>query len=285
MRPDPPTPPTPPTPQDENQPNEPSTPEEICLLCHQSVGRGQGGKSYKCEACDAPWCRGCVREVFLRACKHMYTMPPRCCQTIPLDQALPFFDPDEFTRIKEAYEEWQTPFPIYCPIPTCSAFISKTALAAPVISPSLECGSNGEYRMRPLRCPRCETLVCRKCKQVTHAGRPCPDLTEIDGPLLHQNLKRWGYKRCPGCGHSIRKMYGCFHMRCHCGTHFCWKCLEPYNKCVGCDSEFDEDVDDPLDWRSVASHDSLENLDQGSYGSDLDLGPEPSGAGDDGRDE
>jgi len=33
---------------------------------------------------------------------------------------------------------------------------------------------------------------------------------------------------CPGCGMDTEKMYGCDHMTCVCGQHFCWACGEGF---------------------------------------------------------
>ena len=37
-------------------------------------------------------------------------------------------------------------------------------------------------------------------------------------------------KECPGCKISINKGEGCAHMKCICGVHFCWICLEIHNE-------------------------------------------------------
>ena len=33
-----------------------------------------------------------------------------------------------------------------------------------------------------------------------------------------------GYKLCPACGNGVKKTYGCDHMTCFCGCHWCWSC-------------------------------------------------------------
>jgi hypothetical protein len=33
-------------------------------------------------------------------------------------------------------------------------------------------------------------------------------------------------RKCPGCKVPTQKAYGCDHMTCPCGTHWCWSCGE-----------------------------------------------------------
>ena len=44
-----------------------------------------------------------------------------------------------------------------------------------------------------------------------------------------------GVKQCPSCGMGIVHYRGhrCHHMKCRCGSHFCYVCLGPYGRC-GC---------------------------------------------------
>lgn len=40
-------------------------------------------------------------------------------------------------------------------------------------------------------------------------------------------------------------MFGCNHVECHCGAHFCYACLLPYTECDGeCRDEEEDDYDD-----------------------------------------
>jgi len=69
---------------------------------------------------------------------------------------------------------------------------------------------------------------------------------DVEGRTL-ELLKSWGYKRCPHCKAGVRKMYGCTHMKCLCGYHFCWHCLQSLQACEdeGCTQE--EAVEDDND--------------------------------------
>ncbi|KAK3674734.1 hypothetical protein LTR78_005456 [Recurvomyces mirabilis] len=90
---------------------------------------------------------------------------------------------------------------------------------------------------------------------IEHGSAPC-DTTAQDHELAM--LEQFRYKRCPLCKHAVKKMYGCSHMQCICGAHWCYHCQKSINECDGgCvdhaeDSEAeeaeenfdDEDVDD-----------------------------------------
>jgi predicted nucleic acid-binding Zn ribbon protein len=63
-------------------------------------------------------------------------------------------------------------------------------------------------------------------------------------------LAQFGYKRCPRCKAGVKKMYGCSHMQCLCGAHWCYYCQKSLNECDGTceerrleEEEEDEDSD------------------------------------------
>ena len=66
-------------------------------------------------------------------------------------------------------------------------------------------------------CPTCHIGICAKCHLVEHGKSPC-DSTAGDAEMAM--LKTFGYKRCPLCKHAVRKMFGCPHMQCVCGSHW-----------------------------------------------------------------
>ncbi|TKA71747.1 hypothetical protein B0A49_08159 [Cryomyces minteri] len=86
-------------------------------------------------------------------------------------------------------------------------------------------------------CPACAARICASCKQRAHPGTPC-DTTAADHELAF--LSTFGYKRCPGCGHGVRRMYGCSHMQCICGAHWCWHCAQAIEDCPGGCGSLDE---------------------------------------------
>lgn len=98
-----------------------------------------------------------------------------------------------------------------------------------------------------IACPTCSVSICTLCRQLIHPGLPCPQ-TDID-PLLAAQLEIWKIKRCPKCRSGVRRMFGCAHIECRCGAHFCFGCLSPINECDGqCEEDdYEEEEQDSLD--------------------------------------
>jgi len=135
---------------------------------------------------------------------------------------------------KSKYEEFSTPNRLYCPVPTCSAFIPpktyvipKSTLSddftflttslgpftglrpqAPVFQSNGSVQSPTETRPR-VSCPDCGVVICMKCRAVAHLGE-CSG-SDIP-PELEERLKKWRIKRCPRCRAGVRKVFGCSHV-------------------------------------------------------------------------
>jgi hypothetical protein len=102
---------------------------------------------------------------------------------------------------------------LYCPRPTCSAFLGSTA-----------------NRTSDIACPRCRTAVCVRCKQAVHPERGCEDNTALEQVKTLALEQHW--QTCPGCGQIIDLQQGCFHMTCRCRTEFCYVCAERWKNCA-----------------------------------------------------
>lgn len=97
-------------------------------------------------------------------------------------------------------------------------------------------------------CPKCHIAICVLCRQIEHNGAPC-DTSAQDHELAM--LETFGYKRCPRCKAGVKKMFGCSHMQCVCGAHWCYYCQKSLDQCDGSceeraideESDFDEDDD------------------------------------------
>ncbi|KAF2834700.1 hypothetical protein M501DRAFT_943448, partial [Patellaria atrata CBS 101060] len=144
-----------------------------------------------CRNCASHYCKACTRNIFVRAMSNMREMPARCCGMIPIHIGLPYLSKEEVTKYREMLQEWMTPNPTYCPIPTCSAFLLPARIA------------------KEPTCPKCETRICISCGQKEHPDAACTKETDPD---LENALKEWGYRRCPKCRTGIKRMYGCTHM-------------------------------------------------------------------------
>lgn len=196
-------------------------------------------------------------------------MPAKCCEMIPIHVGLKLLSKEEATEYRTKFEEWKTDAKdrVYCPTLTCSAFIPLKQLRAagkipdemnvkekrdskdPAV-PSLE----GLAVTPSIECPKCTTVICVTCKSFSHPMEACKAETQNDEMLAL--LLKWGYKRCPRCGHGTRKMFGCSHMQCLCGAHWCWGCERNFNDCErsgGC--SWDEDDDEDIDYTDEETDD------------------------------
>ncbi|KEQ64725.1 uncharacterized protein M437DRAFT_10425, partial [Aureobasidium melanogenum CBS 110374] len=185
-----------------------------------------------CRLCPAAYCGDCIRSMFLEATRDSTSMPPRCCTILSTIVALDFLSSAEADAYRRKFEEWISTKKTYCPVPKCSRFIPDRAVLPPPsadpvtiwVLPAAACFS----------CPDCHIGICPSCKQVAHFGQPC-DTAAQDHELAM--LETYGYKKCPRCGHGVKRMYGCRHMQCRCGAHWCWGCLRAFDECDGgCDS-------------------------------------------------
>ena len=171
-------------------------------------------------------------------------MPARCCtNVIHHAVATDILDEETLARYKLRYEEFCTPKPFHCPVPTCSAFIPPRKL------------KSTDHHKR-LACPTCATRLCTKCRQVAQQGHQCS--TAHDAVLA--KIRALKYKSCPKCGTggkhvysrpvihtdivSVLKMYGCDHIRCHCGAHWCWSCERSIDVCFlnPCQAQIDDGI-------------------------------------------
>ncbi|GAD95014.1 predicted protein [Paecilomyces variotii No. 5] len=273
---------TPPTTATEPTNNTCSPPEDeeghsSCGWCSEIIYIEKDGLFF-CKKCGSGICKDCVRKLFLDACKSEANMPPRCCVPVPLAFARDFLSEGEVSLFREKYEEWITPNRVYCPVPTCSAFIPyrlfpdtaggkgsskdeqtpdrdtdsaavdgispKVDIHTPPLTPPQSCSPCPPQPAASVRCPKCEVTICCSCKKLAHDGSPCSDVRDID-PLLERALRKWGYKRCIKCHAAVRRIFGCSHMRCRCGAQWCWYCAKPMDVCrdEGCHGNEDEDGD------------------------------------------
>ncbi|KAK3713036.1 hypothetical protein LTR37_008721 [Vermiconidia calcicola] len=109
-------------------------------------------------------------------------------------------------------------------------------------------------------CPACHIAICSSCKQIEHGDAPC-DTSATDHEIAM--LATFGYKRCPRCHAGVKKMYGCSHMQCTCGAHWCYYCQKSINECDGsCEERALEDDEDEEDYDSEEEGVIEQRLDQ-----------------------
>ncbi|KAF1938553.1 hypothetical protein EJ02DRAFT_410122 [Clathrospora elynae] len=245
-------------------------PDVECIICCMQLP-SKDPKYVKeviepCRSCNSAYCASCVKNMFINACKDTTRMPPRCCVQIQLHHARPFLSKEEIAEFKAKYEEWHTPKPFYCPKPICSAFIPERLIPehARTSNKSKRIDSGiGTPTPTTFACPTCEASICADCRQTAHPNCMC-NVTEFGiDTETSALLKSWGYKQCPKCGHGLKKMFGCSHMECRCGAHFCYRCMLSREECAGECYEDDEDeesdaepdeIDEPIPEPVAGSH-------------------------------
>nr|POE88079.1 isoform 2 of probable e3 ubiquitin-protein ligase ari11 [Quercus suber] len=200
-----------------------------------------------CRECKQLYCDRCLRTMFTAAISDVTRMPPRCCRLLQLHTAIDFLADDEISSYRSKFEEWMTHDKTYCPKPTCSAFMSPLEITAML--------AQSDAARATVDCPKCSTSICTACKNVGHEG-PCDTKGKEEELAM---LTRYGYKQCPNCHRAITKMFGCDHMGCLCGGHFCWSCLQPLDVCGGCGDSDDDDADEEADEQEVAEERGGEN--------------------------
>lgn len=243
-------------------PKNPQEPEVQCIGCCAELPREKDPKHARevvkpCRSCNSAYCVPCVKDMFLKACEDSTRMPPRCCVQIHLHHVKPYLSVEEVTEYKSKYEEWSTLKPFYCPIPTCSVFIPERLLPQQVRAKGKRKADSGigTPTSPNFACPKCEGEICVDCRQTVHPGSLCAPLDLGVDAETAALLKAWGYKRCPKCSQGLKRMYGCNHMECRCGAHFCWGCMKSRDECGGGCNEDDDD-----DYSSDSEPDELEPL-------------------------
>ena len=69
-----------------------------------------------------------------------------------------------------------------------------------------------------------------KCKEKNCRNTYCQYCYSMHNRKVECDLKTCkNLKVCPGCSIAISKGEGCYHMKCICGTIFCYKCLNTFD--------------------------------------------------------
>ena len=142
--------------------------------------------------------------------------PFQCCQTtVNLDSMISFLPEDLHSRYQDLVLEYATPNPIYCSNRSCGVFIPPSQAQGPDL----------------IECSRCTTATCQHCRNRSHPGTDCP--ADVATQQARTLATAQGWKACPSCAHIVSKLEGCNHIRCRCGTEFCYGCGQFYMLCQG----------------------------------------------------
>lgn len=108
----------------------------------------------------------------------------------------------------------------WCPTPNCNyAFVFDITIDG-----------------KDFKCIKCKKEYCLNCKSDAHKNQSCEEFKQNRDPnLLDQAFEEFvrgsKYKQCPKCTMWVEKTTGCNHMKCRCGTEFCYICGGFYKRC------------------------------------------------------
>jgi IBR domain, a half RING-finger domain/Zinc finger, C3HC4 type (RING finger) len=189
------------------------------LACHVCFEERIEGFTLPCQHAN---CRQCLRQLFRTALGDSSLLPLRCCE-LPIDMNIVDYllKPREATTLKNRVIEISAHEKLYCP--GCGVF---TNLDLVDTSESTE-----------MQCHGCGITLCVVCKTVHHPMVSCETNKSIDVEAdrdFKEFANQQGWKHCPQCNITIEFISGCNHMTCEsCSHHFCFKCLEPWDRPSG----------------------------------------------------
>ncbi|KAK8547296.1 hypothetical protein V6N13_098009 [Hibiscus sabdariffa] len=183
---------------------EPLTNHSISGPGESSNSKSNQDPSFICEICVEP---KQANELFnVKGCSHAYCT----------DCMIKWGD-----ALREAMVLGSQKF--YCPFKDCST---------PLID-------DGGEAVKESECPSCRRLFCAQCKVPWHAEIKCrefqklhKDEREREDIMLMKLARKKNWVRCPRCRFVVERTRGCSHMRCRCGTAFCYGCGSA--SCYGC---------------------------------------------------
>ncbi|KAL7617119.1 hypothetical protein Lser_V15G01519 [Lactuca serriola] len=194
-------------------------PESFCGICMDTKAHSKMFSNSK--VCGHLFCVDCIREhVSVKIKENMAEVKcpdPKCKRLI---------GPELCGSIvpKEVLERWEDALceslilatqKFYCPFKDCSAMLVD----------------DGGEAVTSSECPNCHRLFCAQCKVAWHTGIDCHEFKSLkkdernpEDLMLMQLAKNKQWKRCPSCNFIVEKRYGCHHISCRCGQHFCYGC-------------------------------------------------------------
>ncbi|KAK0650150.1 hypothetical protein DIS24_g7136, partial [Lasiodiplodia hormozganensis] len=201
----------------------------VCAVCNEpplssstSSSSPKDGKGLAVLPCGHAYCSTCLNNLFRAAVNDLSLFPPRCCGVhIPLDGK-----DDEGRKEKRDKRGAQSK--------TGASKSSAGAGYRPWLE--METAAALERRLKSAK----ETVVEKTAAVEQSAATAAAAATspEVDGEFLRM-AEACGWAKCYGCGRFVELEFGCNHMVCCCGAHFCYACGKPWKTC-NC-AQWDED--------------------------------------------
>ncbi|XP_023639578.1 E3 ubiquitin-protein ligase dbl4 [Capsella rubella] len=207
--------------------------EGVCGICLEETNEE---RMFSTDICPHRHCFSCVKkhvEVKLLSgieptcleygCKFVLTL--KSCSKVLTSKLIDMWKHKMYEDSIPASEK------IYCPYPSCSTLMSKSALSSEADQPNVR------------SCVKCCGLFCIDCKVPSHTDLSCDDYKKLHPDPLVDDLKLQSlannnmWRQCIKCRHMIELSSGCNHMTCRCGYEFCYQCgIEWKNNQQSCPS-------------------------------------------------
>ena len=193
--------------------------EDACPVCFDDPS------SPVLLGCKHAYCSECISH-FLMSASDRKQFPLVCagdndnCRvpiSIPLIQR--FLSPQQFDQLLEA---------------AVASYIEKHPEQLQYCT-TADCKQVYRRGMGAHTCPSCFANICTACNKEAHEGMTCEEREVLDNPAEQERRNdQWalsaGAKRCPTCRILVQKTEGCNHMECRCGAHFCWICVQVFDR-------------------------------------------------------
>ncbi|OMP88016.1 hypothetical protein BK809_0002773 [Diplodia seriata] len=200
----------------------------VCAVCNDPPSLpstlssvSQSGVGLAVLPCAHAYCAACLNNLFRAAINDPTLFPPRCCGLrVPLDSAGEGEQRDkgESRRTTNTASKGRASagYRRFLDAATVEAFERRMArdrrmATAAEAATTVAAGTVGEQRTATVAAAATAT-------------------TEVDEEFLRM-AEACGWARCCGCGRFVELEYGCNHMRCCCGAHFCYACGNPWKTC------------------------------------------------------
>ena len=183
----------------------------FCGVCEEELTQKE--KKENVIPCNHLFCTGCYIPYFERKITENEVSSITCMQfgcNQEIDEAFirnhigenkELFD--KYLKFKKRNEIDKDKNKVSCPIENCESYAVK------------------EENNKFVKCLKGHKF-CSECKTKWHKGKDC------DTNSLIELFKDYHLKKCPTCGALTEKKLGCNHMKCKCGTHWCWFCKKAF---------------------------------------------------------
>ena len=205
-----------------------------CSLCFSTLAKHRLLPACRRHGCHQSVCKDCLDNWYGLNKPGMIinTAALFCpfCRRPPAARTLAAYGKGIHTvgKLKDAYEERGTWIHAWC---------NECNKAQPLMQ--RECARGAPEAIQQWQCEDCNyEALMRKQLAEEHLRQALEDIALFDEEerlaaereLRATEAARYDHetpvKECPGCKVPTQKAYGCDHMTCPCGTHWCWTCGE-----------------------------------------------------------